>query len=220
MTVLTRRSLPPHVDLNPPSKKLTVIHHSDFLSYPASLLEQLEGAVGRIWDLGKFANGFGEKEYEVISKDYAVAAFTIKRDQSQEKVVFAFLSGASTSQIEEKNWLMFGKVKGRAERALAHLQPGVVTYSFRLGGILPVSPVPETSLFQRLVMDKVVLPFLAMTLPQTVIKSDVLGQGMIEAVSRGGSGAIEGWEGKGEPGDGGVFENEEIKRLAKGQSKI
>lgn len=50
-----------------------MIEHRDFLSYPPALLDRLEGADGCIWDLGVSTLN-QEKYYEVVTKDYAVAA--------------------------------------------------------------------------------------------------------------------------------------------------
>ena len=44
--VLTRKPLPEDVALD---KKVTVINHEDFASYPSDLLEQLAGAEGCLW---------------------------------------------------------------------------------------------------------------------------------------------------------------------------
>lgn len=50
--------------------------------------------------------------------------------------------------------------------------------------------------------------------PSIVTDAPVLARAMIEAALRGGSGSIAGWEGKGQVGNEGVFENAEIKQLA------
>jgi hypothetical protein len=54
--------------------------------------------------------------------------------------------------------------------------------------------------------------------PSYVINTDILARGMIEAALKGSSGSIEGWDGKGKVGNVGVFDNEEIKKLAKGSA--
>lgn len=104
---------------------------------------------------------------------------------------------------------------GRAEAALAALRslPTLTTYSFRPAGIVPVAPVPESGFLQR-VIGPPLFAVMGVLSPGLLIKTDVLATGMIEAVLRGASGEIAGWEGKGARGDRGVFENDEIKRLA------
>ncbi|KAL8283771.1 hypothetical protein RQP46_005203 [Phenoliferia psychrophenolica] len=56
-----------------------------------------------------------EREYEIITLDYAVAAAkafsTIKRDRSKPKFVFAYLSGDGTKQ-DESSWQLFSRIKG------------------------------------------------------------------------------------------------------------
>ena len=158
MTVLARRPLPAHIVSSPAPPKLTFIQHSDFMSYPPSLLSQLKDHDAVLWALGKTSVGSSEAEYTVFTKDYALAAARafagIERDGSG-KFVFCYVSGAGAAQAEGKAGQMFGRVKGRAERALAELneQSGLgarlATYSFRPAGIEPVAPVPEASRLQR-----------------------------------------------------------------------
>lgn len=79
------------------------------------MLDQLAGADGVLWDLGISSVGFKEKEYEVITKDYALAAAKafagIKRDEGKEgKFVFAYLSGRGTDQ--NGKGVLFARVKG------------------------------------------------------------------------------------------------------------
>ncbi|GAA6057432.1 hypothetical protein JCM3770_002461 [Rhodotorula araucariae] len=223
VTVLSRRPLPPHVEPNPPSDKLKVILHDDFASYPSELLKQLQGHDGALWCLGKSSVGMAEKDYEVLTVDYAVAAAkafsTLKSAADSDKFVFAYLSGAGTDQREGKAAQMFGRVKGKAEKLLAELPsqgyPSLAVYSFRPAGIIPIHPVPEAPFFYR-------PPFLSLMkglgalYPPAVIKTDVLGRGMLETVLKGAAGTLPGWPGKGAVGNEGVFDNEEIKKLALG----
>ncbi|GAA5902897.1 hypothetical protein JCM6882_009155 [Rhodosporidiobolus microsporus] len=233
VTVLTRRPLPPHVAPSSPSPKLRVLLHDDFASYPASLLSQLKGYDACIWALGKSSLGMKEADYERLTVDYAVeaakafaglkAAGGEGAGNSEKKggFVFAFVSGEGTDQREGKASQMFGRVKGKAERTLASLPttgfPSLAPFSFRPGGILPVQPVPEAPWFYRFPFSAV-LSGLNVVAPSHMIKTDVLARGMIEACLKGSSGRIEGWPGKGESGNEGVFANQEIKRLAEGKA--
>lgn len=107
--------MPSHITPSPPSPKLTVIEHADFLSYPPDLIQKLEGADGVIWDLGVSSIGYKEADYKVITEDYTLAAAKafagIKRDESKGKFVFAFLSGRSVNQ--DLNGPLFSRSKGR-----------------------------------------------------------------------------------------------------------
>ena len=49
IVILSRRELPPALTASP---KVKVILHEDFLDYPSTLLEQLEGAEACFWALG------------------------------------------------------------------------------------------------------------------------------------------------------------------------
>ncbi|MCJ1238653.1 hypothetical protein MMC14_006644 [Varicellaria rhodocarpa] len=218
VTVLSRRPLPSHVVSNPESNpKLKVIEHKDFLSYPTTLLYQLKGHQAVLWDLGISSAGFKETDYEVITKDYALAAAKAfaTLGSVDEKFVFCYLSGDGTDQRDGKAWTMFGRVKGRAERDLALLPSeyqSLATYSFRPAAILPSAPIPEAPRTQKILTT--IVPVLRPFMKAYVIDASVLARGMIEAALKGASGEIKGWEGKGQAGNEGVFANEEIKALA------
>lgn len=113
--------------------------------------------------------------------------------------------------------IMLSTFAGRTEVALANLRDtysNLTTYSFRAGGIQPIHPVPEAPLTMR-IMIRTLLPVFNVIYPSIVNRTDVLAQGMIEAVLRGGSGEIEGWKGKGLLGNQNAFESGEINMLAK-----
>lgn len=106
---------------------------------------------------------------------------------------------------------------GKAERVLAELPsqgyPTLAVYSFRPAGIVPIHPVPEAPWFYRPPLLSVIKGLGALY-PPMVIKTNVLAQGMLAAVLKGGQGDVPGWPGKGAVGNDGVFDNEEIKKLA------
>lgn len=222
VTVLTRRPLPIHV-LKGAHPKVKIIIHEDFNVYPPSLLKELEGNDGVMWDLGISANGLSEAAYTKITYDYAIAAATAfstiipssSTPTSPKKFVFAFLSGHGSYQDSpSSSWSLFGRVKGITEAKLMKDFPTLATYIFRPAGINPVSPIPEQTAMVRTAVK--IYPLLKRIYPSFVIDSSVLANGMLESIIRGGSGKIEGWEGKGQAGDLNVFNNEEIKQLAKG----
>ncbi|BGP15091.1 hypothetical protein JCM10213_002763 [Rhodosporidiobolus nylandii] len=226
ITVLTRRPLPPHVAPSSPSQKLRIIEHADFASYPPSLLSQLKGHDACIWALGRSSVGMKEDEYDKITVSYALEAAEafsgLEREtkEGREKFVFAFVSGMGADQQEGKASQMFGRLKGKAERLLAQLPaegyPSLAPFSFRPGGILPIAPVSEAPWFYRPPLLSI-MRALGLIWPAGVIKTDELAKGLIEACLQGGKGKIEGWPGKGEVGNDGVFGNVEIKRLASAQ---
>ncbi|GAA5990985.1 hypothetical protein JCM11641_007728 [Rhodosporidiobolus odoratus] len=229
VTVLSRRALPPHIAPSPPSSKLRCIQHSDFTSYPPSLLAQLRDHDACIWALGHTSQGISERDYEVITVDYALAAAQAfeglerTKVQGRDKFVFAYVSGQGADQREGKASMMFGRVKGKAEHLLAGLptagHPSLAPFSFRPAGILPIHPVPDAPWFYK-------GPFLPVmrgigtVFPSTAVRTDVLAKGLIEVCLKGGTGEVKGWKGRGEVGNEGVFKNEEIKLLAMGREKV
>ncbi|GAA6004825.1 hypothetical protein JCM10207_008418 [Rhodosporidiobolus poonsookiae] len=221
VTVLSRRPLPAHIAPSPPNPKLNVVLHSDFGSYPPSLLDQLKGHDACVWALGKSSMGMKEDEYERLTVGYAVEAARafagLKGDRAKDdKFVFVYLSGEGAEQREGKAMQMFGRVKGKAEHQLAEMPstvPSLATYSFRPGGISPLHPAPGRPWWHS-----PVLGVLKVVYPSGVIGADTLARGMIDVALRGGSGTVEGWEGKGKAGNEGAFSNVEIKRLEKGES--
>ncbi|BGO90847.1 hypothetical protein NBRC10512_003343 [Rhodotorula toruloides] len=223
VTVLSRRPLPPRLNPDPPNLKVQVILHEDFTSYPPALLNQLEGHSACIWALGVSSNGQTEENYRRITVEYPLAAAKafagLKKEREGEgKFVFAYLSGMGADQREGKARAMFGRIKGDAERQLAQLPsqgyPSLATYSFRPAGILSSDPDSNASLAYNRPFLQSAFRTLGRVFPSIVTDSPVLAQAMIEAALRGGSGSIEGWEGKGKVGNEGVFENADIKRLA------
>ncbi|GAA5892408.1 uncharacterized protein JCM6883_007345 [Sporobolomyces salmoneus] len=230
VTTLTRSPLPPYLlapapDTTPP--KLTQIIHSDFSSYPPSLLEKLRGHDAAIWALGTSSVGVEEAEYTKITYGYAMEAAkalsTLKEGRDGEgKFVFAYLSGARTTQTPSEgsgffSTPMWARVKGRTELELAQL-PHIQAYSFRPAFIVPLTlPPPEhrsrynTPFFQTLGK------FIGSFSSSGAVGADVLAKGMLRACLEGSqAGGIPGWEGKGKEGNEGVFENEEIRRLGEG----
>ncbi|KAL8291632.1 hypothetical protein RQP46_001890 [Phenoliferia psychrophenolica] len=210
VTILVRKPLSPI----PSSAKLSTILHQDFLSYPPALLSQLSGADGCIWSIGVtgMEADATSKSYEVITKDFAIEAAKafggMKRDEGKGKFVFAFLSAAAADQREGKAWMKAGAVRGDAERIISSLQSTLplATYMFRPAPVLPVTPgyYDTLSTIQKVrfyVFDRF------------VIRADVIARAMLQAVLEGGSGAIQGWEGKGKEGNEGTFGIGEMKAL-------
>ncbi|BGP23961.1 nucleoside-diphosphate-sugar epimerase [Rhodotorula toruloides] len=221
VTVLSRRPLPPRINPDPSNPKLRVILHEDFATYSPALLRQLEGHSACIWALGVSSDGQTEENYRRITVDYPLAAakaFAVLKREGEGKFVFAYVSGMGADQREGKAWAMFGRIKGDAERQLAQLpsegNPSLATYSFRPAGILSSSPDPNAAIAANRPFIQSAARILGRFFPSMVTDAPVLARAMIEAALRGGSGSVEGWEGKGKVGNEGVFENADIKRLA------
>lgn len=118
LTLLLRRPLPPDLEPSPPSPKLTTIIHSDFLSYPSSLLDQIRGADGVLWCMGvtgAVTRSTPENGYDAVTRDYPIAAakaFSTLKNKGEGKFVFAYLSAAAANQVEGSYWLHAAKIKG------------------------------------------------------------------------------------------------------------
>lgn len=90
--------------------------HSDFLSYPSDLVQQLEGHGACVWAQGKSAVGMSEKEYTTLTHDYPLAAFKAFNDAKVRgddgTFRFVYISGQATDQ-KEKSLMMFSRIKVR-----------------------------------------------------------------------------------------------------------
>jgi len=58
-------------------------------------------------------------------------------------------------------------------------------------------------------------PVIRTLYPAGVITTKDLANGILRVAHAGASGTVPGWEGKGRVGDAGVFDNNEIKQLAR-----
>lgn len=135
ISVLSRRP----VKLAENNPKASIIVHKDFATYPDEVLTQLKGATACIWAQGISSRGMSEADYAEITVDYPLAAarsFATLGD----KMNFVMLSGDGANMDESKASMMFGKIKGRAERKLLELQkeiPSLDVYGLRPAIINP-----------------------------------------------------------------------------------
>nr|POE62967.1 oxysterol-binding protein-like protein obpalpha [Quercus suber] len=121
ISILSRR--PVTLALNNP--KAHTILHQDFTQYPESTLAQLRGATTCIWALGISSRGMTEDEYSRITHDFPVAAaqaFASMAAEQDTSMVFVHISGDGAEMDEGKSRMMFGRIKGKAERRLLDMQ--------------------------------------------------------------------------------------------------
>lgn len=133
VSILSRRP----VKLAENQPKAVVILHKDFEQYPASVLEQLEGATGCVWAQGISSRGMTETDYTKITVDYPVAAAKAFAGLGQ-KVNFVYVSGEGANM--EGSGMMFGRIKGQAEKKLLELgveRPSLNVYNARPAAINP-----------------------------------------------------------------------------------
>lgn len=134
VSVLSRRP----VKLAENEPKANVIIHKDFESYPQDLLDQLKGATGCVWAQGISSRGMTEADYTKITVDYPLAAaraFSTLGDSMN----FVYMSGEG-ADMDGKASMMFGRIKGRAEKTLLELQaeyPSLHVYNIRPAAINP-----------------------------------------------------------------------------------
>ncbi|KAL8756394.1 MAG: hypothetical protein Q9199_002956 [Rusavskia elegans] len=107
--------------------------HEDFRSYPDSLLNELEGAIGCIWALGISVSQVKPDEYRTITYDYALAAAKAFAPLNPA-FNFVYISGEGVTRTPGRFTPLFARVKGEAETALLALRsdhPGLRIWNVR-----------------------------------------------------------------------------------------
>jgi hypothetical protein len=160
VTTLSRR--PPY-SVTEGSKLSTIIIPSTeyprgFEEFSPSLVEKLkaEGHTGVIWALGISQTQVNKEQYIQyvrhlipieangrITHDYTLAAARAFQQLGtpEKPFSFVFISGDGADQAE-KSWTLFGKIKGRTEKALAEMSSeSFKTVSLRPGAILMTEEV-------------------------------------------------------------------------------
>ncbi|KAF5361784.1 hypothetical protein D9756_002536 [Leucocoprinus leucothites] len=128
LSILSRKdfSLPQGEKLD--TTKAEVIVHTNYTEYPPSLLEKLKGSDGCVWAQGISQTQVSKDEYVQITHDYPLAAAKAFSSLSESgKFNFVYVSGEG-ADMTEKTFMLFGKIKGRAEKALLSL-PSQPVYS-------------------------------------------------------------------------------------------
>lgn len=188
VTVLLRRAPPVQ------HPKLKVVLHEDFANY-GPIRETLTGQDACLWCLGVSQSDVSEAEYERITYDFAIAGASAMKE-ANPNLCFCFLSGKGADSAE-KSRVLFARVKGRTENALAGL--GLARYhAFRPGYIHPASPRPKPKLAER--AGTVLAPVLRWLAPDQMIDAPDLGRAMLQAAKHGA--------------DKTILENSDIRALA------
>ncbi len=172
VTVVSRRPL------GTKHEKLDVILHEDFTDW-TSLRSKLEGHDAMIWCLGIAQGKVSREEYERITYDYAVAAAKML-SEINPKMRLCFLSG-SGADSKEKSFILFARVKGRAENELMRILPS--TWCFRAGHIVPLDERPDRSLGERFF--DAIAPSLRVLSKNIMIEAEVLARALIRVAKRG-----------------------------------
>ena len=122
ISILTRRDIPMIKDR--PDPRVNVIKHTDFNSYPPSVLSQLKGASGCVWALGISQTKVNAEDYVKITKDYtmrAARAFSEIEREENGPFRFVYVSGEGATQTPGRFTMLFGRVKGETETLLGEL---------------------------------------------------------------------------------------------------
>jgi uncharacterized protein YbjT (DUF2867 family) len=114
--------------------KLRELIHADFTDFSA-VAGQFAGFDACFFCLGVSSRGMGEAAYTRVTHDFAMAAAE-PMARLNPGMTFVFVSGMGTDSTE-KGRLMWARVKGKAENALARL-PFKAVYMIRPGYIQPM----------------------------------------------------------------------------------
>lgn len=122
ISILSRKPVKMAEDAMDP--RINVIIHKDFEHYDSGVLEQLEGAKGCVWALGISQSKVTKDEYVKITRDYTLEAaksFATLSTPHAEPFRFVYVSGEGATQTPGRFSLIFARIKGETEQALADL---------------------------------------------------------------------------------------------------
>lgn len=213
VSVLSRRP----VKLAEGNPKANVVLHSEYGSYPKSILDQLRGATGCIWAQGKSQLGMTEADYTSLTHDWPIAAAKAFADlpTDQAKMKFVYISGEG-ADMEEKTSTMFGRIKGRTEKhliAVASETPSLSAYNLRPAAIDPMGKHTSDQPFSltRDMPVKILGPLLRLAWPSMHTPANKLGEVSLRLATGDGAPVP---EGKGVEANGWTLRNTAIRRLA------
>ncbi|KAI0263106.1 hypothetical protein BC834DRAFT_335419 [Gloeopeniophorella convolvens] len=224
VTVLGRRRLPSWIVLpggsasdisSPTHPKLTSITHEDFKHYPAELQTTIAGHDACVWALGTSSLGMSEAAYADVTVGFLdtfldiLKAYSVGSPEHPFRVVF--VSGQNADR-EQKDKVMFRRVKGRAEQSLVNFarrsEGGIKATILRPGFFSPSTAYPQDAPNQRSagfrVLDKYLFtPTFRAFFPHRVITTDEIARFSVEALKGR-------WDSQGD-----TFENEQMKDALK-----
>ncbi|KAH7107412.1 hypothetical protein BKA62DRAFT_824920 [Auriculariales sp. MPI-PUGE-AT-0066] len=156
LSILSRRDFALPSDPQYNTSKAQIIVHKDYASYPQDLIDKVSGAAGVIWAQGISQTQVSKEEYIRITFEYPVtAAKAFASINNGKPFKFVHVSGNGADPTE-KTWTLYGKIKGRAERALTEL-PSIDSaysplrvYHVRAGLVDPPEPHKPEPLAKRL----------------------------------------------------------------------
>lgn len=175
---------------HPKLKELLV---PDFFAMDA-VMDRLRGYDACFYCAGISSVGMSEADYTRITYDTTIA-FARTLLAASPGIQFNFVSGASTDS-SEKGRIMWARVKGRTENALARMGFGR-QYNFRPGIMKPSPGQHNPKTYQR-----ILVPLFAVLLPGSTCRMREVGLAMINSMLQGHP--------------NGILEVKDIKALARG----
>ncbi|KAF9447708.1 hypothetical protein P691DRAFT_801893 [Macrolepiota fuliginosa MF-IS2] len=214
LSILSRRefALPTGDNLN--TSKAEIIVHANYTEYPSELLDKLKGGDSCIWAQGISQSQVSKDEYVQITHDYPLAAAKAFSSLSNSgKFNFVYVSGEGADPTE-KTFMYFGKVKGRAEKALLSLSTQPDHGALRLFNVRPGYVWPEEydrarSLPQKF-LDRTLAPILERCAPSQMSPTRLLASVLVDLATGDG----EPLSGDGIEAEGRTLRNVAVRRLA------
>jgi uncharacterized protein YbjT (DUF2867 family) len=163
--------------------KLRELIHADFANFEP-VASQFAGFDACFWCLGISSRGMGEAAYTRITHDYAVAAAG-PMARLNPSMTFLFVSGMGTDSTE-KGRIMWARVKGKAENAVAAL-PFKAAFMIRPGYIQPMHGVRSSDRATRAMyfLMRPFYPLWKLLFGRYVTTTEVIGKAMLHIARDG-----------------------------------
>jgi len=163
--------------------KLEQIVHSDFSDF-TSISDQLTGLDAAYLCMGISAAGLSEEKYTEITYAYTLALARILVEHNAG-MTCTYVSGQGTDS-SEKGRVMWARVKGRTENALANLG-FKQAFAFRPGIIIPLRGIRSRTRLYQFMYDYFMwlVKLVKFFAPKSVVNTTQIGQAMIRATLQG-----------------------------------
>ncbi|KDQ16654.1 hypothetical protein BOTBODRAFT_106708 [Botryobasidium botryosum FD-172 SS1] len=193
LSILSRRQFALPVGDNLDVAKAQIYVHEDYSTYPDELARKLQGADGCIWAQGVSQTEVSKEDYIRITYDYPLAAAKsfASLQPNNGKFNFVYVSGEGADPTE-KTWTLFGRIKGRAEKALLELPStppyGVLrVYNVRPGFVYDPAPQRSRTLMKKIFVDCAIGPALRAFMPSQVSPTAQLSKVLVDLATGDGS---------------------------------
>lgn len=157
--------------------KLREIVHADMHDI-APIAEELAGFDSCLFCLGISSVGLSEQQYADVTHDMTLhVASTLARVNPSMSFVYVSAAG---SNLTEKGWVMWARVRGRTENGLFRL-PFAHVVSVRPAGIRPLHGIRSHAAYINLAYRvlKPILPFAQRLFPAYMTNSEELARAML-----------------------------------------